>query len=37
MDSLKALLALDEDQKRARGVVHTPGEIAAQPESPGWS
>lgn len=31
MDSLKALLALDEDQKRARGVVHTPGEIAAQP------
>jgi tagatose-6-phosphate ketose/aldose isomerase len=33
MDPLSNLLALPEEQKQARGVLHTPKEIAQQPET----
>jgi tagatose-6-phosphate ketose/aldose isomerase len=33
MNPLSTLLALPEDQKQARGVLHTPREIAQQPET----
>jgi tagatose-6-phosphate ketose/aldose isomerase len=33
MNSLSSLMALPEDQKQARGLLHTPKEIAQQPET----
>jgi tagatose-6-phosphate ketose/aldose isomerase len=33
MDALSKLLALPEEERKRRGLVHTPGEIAQQPDT----